>query len=206
MNIIQIKCDYCNQNFEKSLSQYKQCLKRGRKFHFCSVECSNKHQTKKFKDFQCLGCKKTFSSKNERKYCSRTCSNKNRSKKLKETNCCKCGKFLKFGFSVKKLCDKCNSNYRDWNNITLRDLRSKYDLNQYHARIRSLARASFNKSNTNKICFNCGYSKHYEVCHIKDIKDFDLDTPISTVNSETNLIALCPNCHWEFDNKILSLS
>lgn len=57
-----------------------------------------------------------------------------------------------------------------------------------------------------QICNNCGYDKHIETCHIKDIKDFDLDTLISEINSKENLIFLCPNCHWEFDNGILNLS
>ena len=49
-------------------------------------------------------------------------------------------------------------------------------------------------------CYNCGYDKHVETCHIKNISKFPLDTKISIVNHPDNLILLCPNCHWEFDN------
>lgn len=49
-------------------------------------------------------------------------------------------------------------------------------------------------------CKKCGYTKHTEVCHIKPIGDFDLDTKLSTINDLSNLIRLCPNCHWEFDH------
>lgn len=53
-------------------------------------------------------------------------------------------------------------------------------------------------------CVNCDYFKHAEVCHIKSIQDFVKDTPISVINSLENLVALCPNCHWEFDHGLLS--
>lgn len=54
-------------------------------------------------------------------------------------------------------------------------------------------------------CRNCGYDKHTEVCHRKAISDFDLSTPASVVNDKNNLIRLCPNCHWEFDNGLLDI-
>ena len=39
----------------------------------------------------------------------------------------------------------------------------------------------------------------------KDDKSFDYstyfqNTLVSVVNAEENVIQLCPNCHWEFDN------
>ena len=49
-------------------------------------------------------------------------------------------------------------------------------------------------------CAKCGYDKHVELCHIKDIANFDDDSLLSEVNSRNNIIQLCPNCHWEFDN------
>ena len=45
--------------------------------------------------------------------------------------------------------------------------------------------------------------QHYEVCHIKGISDHGLDTTIGEINDIHNLIALCPNCHWEMDNGLL---
>lgn len=51
-----------------------------------------------------------------------------------------------------------------------------------------------------QICEECGYDKHVEVCHIKSISSFPLDTYLSVINSPDNLRLLCPNCHWEFDN------
>ncbi|NDG25698.1 MAG: HNH endonuclease [Proteobacteria bacterium] len=46
----------------------------------------------------------------------------------------------------------------------------------------------------------CIYDKHFEVAHIKPISEFSKDTLITIVNDPSNLIPLCPNCHWEFDN------
>ena len=67
--------------------------------------------------------------------------------------------------------------------------------------IRSQAR-SIAKSLGFSKCLKCLYDKHYEVCHIKPISSFPLDTPISVINSPDNLMPLCPNCHWEHDHNI----
>ena len=49
----------------------------------------------------------------------------------------------------------------------------------------------------------CGYDKHYEVCHINDLTNQDSNKTLFEVNHPTNLIHLCPNCHWEFDNHLV---
>lgn len=54
-------------------------------------------------------------------------------------------------------------------------------------------------------CKNCGYEHHTEICHKKAVADFDKESTIGEINHIDNLICLCPNCHWEFDNgKLLS--
>lgn len=60
------------------------------------------------------------------------------------------------------------------------------------------AKTCFLKSSKPKKCAVCGYDKHYEIAHIKAVADFDDDTL-------DNLIALCPNHHWEYDNGLLDL-
>lgn len=55
-------------------------------------------------------------------------------------------------------------------------------------------------------CLLCGYDKHYEVCHIKDLTNHVENETIFEVNHKTNLIHLCPNCHWEFDNGHIELT
>lgn len=55
------------------------------------------------------------------------------------------------------------------------------------------------------VCNKCGYDKHIEICHIKSVSSFVDESLIQDINSISNLIGLCPNCHWEFDNNLLDL-
>ncbi|WP_394804943.1 HNH endonuclease [Hymenobacter monticola] len=52
----------------------------------------------------------------------------------------------------------------------------------------------------------CGYDTHYEVCHIKPINEFMPTDFVADVNRLNNLVALCPNHHWEFDHGLLSVT
>lgn len=81
---------------------------------------------------------------------------------------------------------------------TMQDLVVRKGANSYDS-VRSNAR-NYSKYFYPKLCMLCGYDKHYEVCHVKDIKDFNSNSTIIEVNSRSNLVHLCPNCHWEFDN------
>lgn len=48
---------------------------------------------------------------------------------------------------------------------------------------------------------SCGYDKHIDIAHNKSVSEFGNDTPIKVINDVSNLLGLCPNCHWEFDNR-----
>lgn len=67
------------------------------------------------------------------------------------------------------------------------------------------ARKIYFDNNQSPKCAICGYTNHIEVAHIKAVSKFTEETPISTINSITNLIGLCPNHHWEYDNGMLKL-
>ena len=71
--------------------------------------------------------------------------------------------------------------------------------------IRKDAQKTFLEENKEPCCKICGYNKHIEVAHIKAVSEFDDNTLISEINSIDNLIALCPNHHWEYDNGIIEL-
>lgn len=71
--------------------------------------------------------------------------------------------------------------------------------------IQRLARKIYENSDKPKRCQNCGYDKHYQVCHIKSVAELDDHAVIFEVNNIDNLLALCPNCHWEFDHGQLTL-
>ena len=71
--------------------------------------------------------------------------------------------------------------------------------------IQKIARTNFKEANPNPKCSICGYSNHVEVAHIKPVNEFDDSATVREINSLSNLIGLCPNHHWEFDNGILKL-
>ena len=75
----------------------------------------------------------------------------------------------------------------------------KYNAIRLHARFRIKQRK------LPLVCVNCKYDKHVEVCHKVPINAFTPDTLVTVVNSDSNLILLCPNCHWEHDNNLLKL-
>ena len=92
------------------------------------------------------------------------------------------------------------------------DCRTKEDLinnssnwQSWRSSIQKKARATYRSSDKPKSCVVCGYDKTYEVAHIRPVSDFNNDTTISEINHIDNLIALCPNHHWEFDNSKLNL-
>lgn len=88
---------------------------------------------------------------------------------------------------------------------TLEQYRNGYTTLEFHAKIRGLARVKIQRSDMPYCCKACGYSLHVECCHIKPIADFDSSATLSEVNDLSNLVYLCPNHHWEFDNGHLKL-
>lgn len=150
------------------------------------------------------------------KFCSRSCSaiftNKEFPKRKTKKLCITCNQPVSsYRNSRCKIHQKeyIETRYDYIQELTLEDYWSKKSLSNLHsssknAHIRLLARSHF-KDLKNKPCSNCGYDKHVELCHIKPIKEFKSDSKIKDINSYSNLIQLCPNCHWEFDNGFLNL-
>jgi len=54
-------------------------------------------------------------------------------------------------------------------------------------------------------CVVCQYDKHVEICHRRSVSSFADTELIATINAPDNLVALCPNHHWEFDHHLLNL-
>ena len=139
------------------------------------------------------------------KYCSRSCANRVNgslfpSRTRIARNCKHCGAAL---LTRRTTCDHCNPSFVDWQTVPIQQLKAKA-LQQYAAQIRSLARTAYRKSNRPKACAVCGYATHYEVCHIKPINGFAPTDFVASVNALDNLVALCPNHHWEFDHGLLT--
>jgi 5-methylcytosine-specific restriction endonuclease McrA len=54
-------------------------------------------------------------------------------------------------------------------------------------------------------CFRCGYHHYVEVAHKKAVASFPASSTLSEINHPSNLVFLCPNCHWEFDHGMFVL-
>lgn len=71
--------------------------------------------------------------------------------------------------------------------------------------IRKMAQKSFEEAEKSHKCIVCGYNKHVEIAHIRAVADFSDGDLLSEINHPDNLVGLCPNHHWEFDNGLISL-
>jgi len=158
---------------------------------------------KKFAAKPCLECKEET---NNFRFCSQKCLMDNRRKKEKKKYYCKyCNILISIGYNNNIVCKKCNHNSVDWSTITINILKNKLPTFQFHARIRALARSIYKKSGKPLHCSRCNYRNHFEICHIKPIKDFNDNDSIASINDLSNLICLCPNCHWDLDHGFLIL-
>lgn len=209
MKTILLNCFHCDKEFERSLSSHNLNVKRGSK-PFCSRTCFSKYATKNSREGICVECKTPFRRNSspgkgdKLLYCSVQCSSKgtNSLRRKQENYCCPvCEKPKK---PSQKYCTDCSpKRFRNLDNKTLAELKDSYDTSQYHAKIRGDARFNYASSNEPMFCMICKYSKHVDICHIIDIKDFPLTSAIKEINHISNLISLCKNHHWEFDNEEL---
>jgi hypothetical protein len=144
------------------------------KEYFCSIKCScirnNKIKIDNSKPLETIKC--------------RTCDTEV-SKNRKVKHCKEC---IANGKHKKGACHITDN--------TLGMYRSRRNDASVYSPIRDHAR----KVNTKCECLVCGYSKHFDVCHVKDIKDFDDSATVGEINHPSNIIPLCKNHHWEFDN------
>jgi hypothetical protein len=155
-------------------------------------------------DMNCLNCGAETTNP---KFCSSSCAarynNKRFPKRKKQLYFCKsCGAETRYRRSYCSDCDP--SKPQDFSHVSISEIRSRARY-QANAWIRKLARRVYFGSDKPKRCSRCGYSNHIEICHVRSIQDFPEDTQMSVVNNLDNLIALCPNCHWELDHGLLSL-
>lgn len=178
----------------------------------------------------CLACKKLFEkkmseikrSKTGRHFCSRSCAqslnNKNEQRNPpKKRTCKRCQSHYKTSSNGHRsiiLCPACSSHYQDFSSflksLTLDEYWKRPSVKGKHpswknSNIRANCR-SWNKGLMNLPCQKCGYSKHVELAHIQSISNFPPTTTVGEVNHPSNLLVLCRNHHWEFDNGHLPLT
>jgi hypothetical protein len=175
----------------------------------------------------CKNCSKPFEKRlseiknTNNNFCSRSCAaifnNKGKQKNPPKLRTCKkCGK--QYYFSRKKLetsskaqCPECLNLYKLLSEmlktLTLADYHKRDSIKNKHpswknAHIRGLNR-SWNKDLLKFPCQVCDYDKHIELCHKKSISDFPETATLGEINHSDNNYVLCPNHHWEYDNKII---
>ena len=174
---VKIKCNYCGKEAEKDHWNI-----RKHKPSYCNNKCSNAKTNSKWDN---------YIPQSERKICE------------------KCGQRRDYR-NKNNLCQKCL-------NIEIRlkiletpigELRKKHKLKigkWYSSELRIHCR-NHNYELTKLPCQVCGYDKHVELCHIKPISSFTDEITIGEINDPTNILVLCPNHHWEFDNQLIILS
>lgn len=194
--MVKVICENCGKEFEIENKYY------------------NRSKTKKF--FCCKKCcavKKNFVLKfSDEEFTNIV----NSSKSLNEI-CRRLGYSDASGYSVdsiKKRCfelgifypnDKKIKGKREIKNASKGDLLSSIKTYQgYRSAIRKDAEKTFEEFDGSHVCCVCGYDKHIEIAHIKAVCDFSNESLVSEINDIKNIIPLCPNHHWEFDNGALS--
>jgi hypothetical protein len=206
-----MKCPHC-----QSINLRKDGLSKGNQQYEC-LDCRRKHidgvKNRALRTprqiHPCLQCGEATRN---RQFCSQSCastySNIHQQKRYEKRRLNRVIKKCKYcGVQLdgrRETCTGCNPNNVDWDVVKLSEIEGKAKY-QIHAQVRRIARYNYRNSDRPKYCINCSYSIHYEVCHIRPITDFPLNVTISTINDLSNLVALCPNCHWEFDHNMLSL-
>jgi RNA polymerase-binding transcription factor DksA len=163
----------------------------------------------------CLSCGKPIPVRDGQKvsdvkvkrFCNQQCNAlfhaSKRVRKVLHDICRSCGKEIPrkrrpSGQTLKReVCDDCRAS-----RLTKADIFSRNTPSSSHSVIRSHARAVYLKTHPKLVCEVCSYSRHAEVCHKKPVKDFPPETKLTKINAANNLVALCPNHHWEFDHPI----
>ena len=163
------------------------------------------------KSYTCYRCHITFTPKTKpsnpnRPFCSRSCAaqvnNVEHPKRGPEGVCKICQSPCPSRFKTCSDCRHVGRGREYHESKTLDFYRSKLSVSGKHpswinAHVRYFARKW---TDTSGGCSQCGYSKHVEVCHIVPVSSFSGDRTLGEVNSLSNIIVLCRNCHWEFDN------
>lgn len=194
MNIV---CNHCQTNFELPVAQFNRRKKENPEVQnfYCSQNCWKSYCRKKsYPEIECTQCKQKFNKaiseikKSNKHFCSRSCNARYHNQfRKKPRDITKTRKYQQ---------DKIL-------NTTLEEFCKNYKGPVKYSQVRDMARKVMKLEP--KICQNCGYDKHVEICHIKAVATFPPTALVKEVNDKTNLLILCPNCHWEFDKGYIKL-
>ena len=154
-----------------------------------------------------MNCIKCNNYTKNNKFCSRSCATSYNNivspKRSLEGQCESCStpiqKRLKFCLTCR---EENGFIYKTLSEVK-RDGNSNYS--STYPYLRTHSRRTYIEAQKPMKCYICDYDLYVEICHIKDVNSYSLDTLIKDINDISNLIALCRNHHWEFDNGHLSL-
>lgn len=170
----------------------------------------------------CLNCSEELKSQWAKKFCNRSCaaSYNNQldpNRKKRDRYCQECSRLIihrhdmaRKAYCNRKLCDECylDQKYlkKNWNTQRIKqEQRTVAELKLNDGKnhrpwtdsVRGMARSWFKTDG--KKC-KCGYDKHIEICHKKSIASYPDTALVGEINCADNILFLCPNCHWEYDN------
>lgn len=186
------------------------------KYRFCSKKCNNSyHYLRKKADNPLRACEHCQANTHNILFCSKSCAalaHQNWKSKNIQRFCKTCGIDLERQTSSdrRRKCKAClhNVSHDRIKQMTLAEFHQhvnrKHGINS-NSRLKTRAAIgtycrNWNRALLNVPCQHCGYHKHVELCHVQAIANFDMNAKLAIINSPSNLLVLCPNCHWEFDN------
>ena len=203
-----LNCFGCNQEISKTKHRIQAAIKNELNL-YCNNVCAATQKTIRVETCCAFCFKKVYRVKSqvsEYNFCNNSCSASffNARRDKLPLNVCKCGKQIQRR-SLK--CFKCDTKDKKLEGLnfvfsyTLQDVinKSNNKSNAYQ-RLNAWARKySTVLGLTEKSCKLCGYNKYVELCHIKSMSKFSLNSLVSEINSKENLVYLCPNHHKELD-------
>ena len=157
---------------------------------------------------KCKQCnEKIIKGDYRKKFCNHSCSaifsNIKRGYKIRIGIKCKCAGKKEY---ESEMCRQCRNNEKN-NEFLKRTIesfiksRKGYFTHQMEG-IRKHARKVLGQSTKLKMCEKCGWDKYVQACHKIPIYKFPKTTKVEEVNNIDNLMWLCPNDHWLYDQKI----
>ncbi len=139
------------------------------------------------------------------KFCSKSCAAKHNNvlypkRKAKKHNCSACG--IKVSKNCKTgMCTTCLQKHHieRFGSKTLAECHSTFARHRYQC-VRHHAHRIAKLIKMKRQCFQCGYTTHVELAHLKPISEFSSDSTLKAINDPGNLVFLCPNHHWEMEH------
>lgn len=193
-------CEACNTSFTPK-------YRSGRAPRYCSRACFSKsRQTRVVKTWNCEYCGSIVTRKvwgsDKARFCSLPCASRSRGDGHHNWNTCARCKGSKSQSRRDSLCRYCRAQEKSQqiSSTTVGELRRRYSVHAFHSKVRNYARYGREKAP----CAECGYDFHTAVCHVIPVAAFPDTATLGEINSEDNLVNLCPNHHWEFDHGALA--